>query len=112
MPQDQIREMIRKIYKWLKPGGLFVFGTVPADVEHVLAQWLGTDVIVTESQYADFFREPCRVHDSASEGVCLCAEGGRGRAMQTGGDRRGAPVIRVRKESLNLDKDFLLVGHS
>jgi ubiquinone/menaquinone biosynthesis C-methylase UbiE len=81
MPQDQIREMIRKIYKWLKPGGLFVFGTVPADVEHVPAQWFGRNVIVTsmsESQYADFFRETgfTIVHQKASVFVPKAVEAG------------------------------------
>jgi 2-polyprenyl-3-methyl-5-hydroxy-6-metoxy-1,4-benzoquinol methylase len=60
LPQQQIREMIRNIYEWLKPGGLFLFGTVPADVEHVPAQWLGADTLFTsmsKDQYEESFRE-------------------------------------------------------
>lgn len=41
MSQDQIRETVRKVAAWLRPGGLFVFSTIAADVEHMEQTWLG-----------------------------------------------------------------------
>ncbi|MCJ1366210.1 hypothetical protein MMC16_005336 [Acarospora aff. strigata] len=41
MSQEDIRQMIRKIYDWLKPGGVFVFATVPISSEHYYKLWLG-----------------------------------------------------------------------
>jgi cyclopropane fatty-acyl-phospholipid synthase-like methyltransferase len=89
MPQDQIREMIQKIYNWLKPGGLFAFGTVPADIEHLPAKWLGTDVILTsmsEDQYANCFRETgfTIVHQKASVFVPKAVEAGLCKPEETG----------------------------
>ena len=43
--QDDIRNLFPRIYRWLRPGGFFVFGTVPMDMEHVHIKWLGYDVV-------------------------------------------------------------------
>ncbi|KAL5325321.1 hypothetical protein ACEPPN_006446 [Leptodophora sp. 'Broadleaf-Isolate-01'] len=53
-PQSQIKDMISNIFVWLKPGGLLVFSTIPADVEHFEQTWLGRKGIfssLSESQY-------------------------------------------------------------
>jgi 2-polyprenyl-3-methyl-5-hydroxy-6-metoxy-1,4-benzoquinol methylase len=89
MPQAQIREMIQKIHGWLKPGGFFVFSTVPADIEHLPAQWLGNDVILTsmsEDQYAECFREAGFeiVHQKTSVFVPKAAEAGLCKPEETG----------------------------
>ncbi|XMA19747.1 hypothetical protein WAI453_012538 [Rhynchosporium graminicola] len=39
--QSQIRGLVGKIYVWLKPGGLLVLGTSPANVEDFEQTWLG-----------------------------------------------------------------------
>lgn len=39
--QDEIRQCIQKIYDWLKPGGLFVFMTVPIDANNIEIRWMG-----------------------------------------------------------------------
>ena len=39
--QGQIREYIKRIHAWLKPGGLFVFATVPVKGENVDITWMG-----------------------------------------------------------------------
>ena len=89
MPQAQIRDMIHNIYKWLKPGGFFIFATVPADMEHVPAQWLGTDVVLTsmsEEQYEVSMREAgfTMVHQKASVFVPKAVEAGLCKPEQTG----------------------------
>ena len=45
--QDDIRNFFHRAYKWLRPGGLFVFGTVPVVGENVAIKWLGKDVVVS-----------------------------------------------------------------
>ncbi|KAH6718413.1 S-adenosyl-L-methionine-dependent methyltransferase [Leptodontidium sp. MPI-SDFR-AT-0119] len=47
-------DMISNIFVWLKPGGLLVFSTIPADVEHFEQTWLGRKGIfssLSEAQY-------------------------------------------------------------
>lgn len=44
---DEIRETIQKIFNWLKPGGFFILGTVPVDLEFTSAKWLGKRAILT-----------------------------------------------------------------
>lgn len=39
--QDDIREMIRKIHTWLKPGGVFVFMTALVVGNNVQVSWMG-----------------------------------------------------------------------
>ncbi|KXT15496.1 hypothetical protein AC579_3391 [Pseudocercospora musae] len=39
--QDDIRGFFIRVYRWLKPGGLFVFGTVPLAGNLVPCRWLG-----------------------------------------------------------------------
>ncbi|KAK5164587.1 uncharacterized protein LTR77_009793 [Saxophila tyrrhenica] len=45
--QDQIRENIRRIYHWLKPGGVFVFATVPVAGNNLEIKWMGRPVVVS-----------------------------------------------------------------
>ena len=89
IPQARIRDMIHNIYRWLKPGGLFVFGTAPADVEHAPTQWLGSDVIhssLSESQYEECIRDAgfTIVHQKASVFVPKAVEAGICKPEQAG----------------------------
>jgi ubiquinone/menaquinone biosynthesis C-methylase UbiE len=45
--QDNIREAFQQIYKWLKPGGLFVFATVPVAGNNLEIKWMGRLVVVS-----------------------------------------------------------------
>lgn len=45
--QDEIRSFIAGIYRVLKPGGLFVFSTVPVDGENMQLKWMGRPVVVS-----------------------------------------------------------------
>lgn len=45
--QDQIKENFKKIYDWLKPGGIFVFGTVPVAGNNLEIKWMGRPVKVS-----------------------------------------------------------------
>lgn len=51
--QDDIRAFFRRAIRWLRPGGIFVFGTVPVEGENLPIQWLGRDVIVSSLSAAD-----------------------------------------------------------
>ena len=43
--QADVRAFFPRAYRWLRPGGIFVFGTVPMDLENVQIKWLGRDVV-------------------------------------------------------------------
>jgi SAM-dependent methyltransferase len=43
--QADIQGLFPRVYSWLRPGGVFVFGTVPMDLESVHIKWLGRDVV-------------------------------------------------------------------
>lgn len=45
--QNDIRDFFDRAYRWLHPGGLFVFGTVPVVGENVAIKWLGREVVVS-----------------------------------------------------------------
>jgi 2-polyprenyl-3-methyl-5-hydroxy-6-metoxy-1,4-benzoquinol methylase len=45
--QDEIKGFIKNIYTWLKPGGLFVFATVPLSAESIQIKWMGHPVQVS-----------------------------------------------------------------
>lgn len=45
MSQQDIRDFFPKAMKWLKPGGLLVFGTVPVDKEQWPTRWLARDIV-------------------------------------------------------------------
>ena len=45
--QNQIRQNIKNIYDWLKPGGVFVFGTVPVAGNNLEIKWMGRPVTVS-----------------------------------------------------------------
>lgn len=60
MSQEQIRQMMRNICRWLKPGGLLVFSTIPADVEHFEQSWLGRKAVfssLSEEQFIKLLEE-------------------------------------------------------
>jgi len=42
--QEEIREFIARIYRFLKPGGLFVFATVPFPADNLQTKWMGRPV--------------------------------------------------------------------
>ncbi|KAI9794847.1 MAG: hypothetical protein M1816_002975 [Peltula sp. TS41687] len=44
---DEIRQCIQNIFDWLKPGGVFVFATVPIAAENVEIRFMGKPVIVS-----------------------------------------------------------------
>ena len=47
--QNDIRDVFPRIHRWLKPGGLFVWGTasIGVGVEWMPAKWLGRSVLVS-----------------------------------------------------------------
>ncbi|KAK4499237.1 hypothetical protein PRZ48_009750 [Zasmidium cellare] len=45
MSQQDIRDFFPTAFKWLRPGGLLVFGTVPVDKEHAPARWMAHEII-------------------------------------------------------------------
>lgn len=45
--QEEIKGFIAKIYGLLKPGGLFVFATLPLDVQGVQIKWMGHPMTVS-----------------------------------------------------------------
>lgn len=45
--QDEIRQSIQRIHSWLKPGGSFVFATVPVAVNNVELKWMGRSAVVS-----------------------------------------------------------------
>lgn len=53
--QDDIRRCLAKIYRLLRPGGFFVFATVPEDAESMHIKWMGQSVTVS-SQYLAYSR--------------------------------------------------------
>lgn len=58
--QREIKQVIRKVYHWLREGGLFVFGTAPMDVEGEVIEWMGKPVMVSSlsrSQVLEAVRE-------------------------------------------------------
>ncbi|KPM34298.1 hypothetical protein AK830_g12275 [Neonectria ditissima] len=83
MSQEQIRDTMRSIHGWLKPGGLLVFSTIPADVEHFEQTWLGRKAVfssLSEEQITTLLTELgmrveySRVHNfkpkAAEAGLC------------------------------------------
>lgn len=70
--QDDIRQSIRKIYDWLKPGGVFVYVTVPIVGNNVEFRWMGRPIIdsgFSREDTADLFRKVGFeiVHDGVSK---------------------------------------------
>ena len=58
--QDEIRDVFRKVYGWLKPGGRFVFGTVPVEGNRTEIKWMGRQIVVSSFSVDGFkglFRE-------------------------------------------------------
>ena len=45
--QSEIRDTIRRIHAWLRPGGVFVFATVPIDGNNLDIRWMGRPVVVS-----------------------------------------------------------------
>ncbi|KAK0649187.1 S-adenosyl-L-methionine-dependent methyltransferase [Cercophora newfieldiana] len=51
--QDEIRQVIAKLYAMLKPGGLLVFATVPVEGNNVEIKWMGRPVTVSSLSPGD-----------------------------------------------------------
>lgn len=49
--QEEIKKFIAKIYGLLKPGGLFVFATLPLDVQGLQIKWMGRPLTVSSLEY-------------------------------------------------------------
>ncbi len=47
MPRADLDATLRRIASWLAPGGLFVFATVPFDIEEQEIQWMGQTIRAT-----------------------------------------------------------------
>jgi SAM-dependent methyltransferase len=47
LTQEEIRDSLRKFYDWLKPGGLFVFATVPIAGNQLEMKWMGRPIVVS-----------------------------------------------------------------
>lgn len=45
--QQEIKDTFAKIYQWLKPGGLFIFATVPINGESLDIAWMGRPITVS-----------------------------------------------------------------
>ncbi|KAK0729468.1 S-adenosyl-L-methionine-dependent methyltransferase [Lasiosphaeris hirsuta] len=45
--QDEIRAVLAQVFGFLKPGGLFVWSTVPLDAERADIRWMGKPVTVS-----------------------------------------------------------------
>lgn len=45
--QADIEKFFQRAYGWLRPGGVFVWGTVPVEGENVPLKWMGYEVIVS-----------------------------------------------------------------
>lgn len=53
LKQDEYRATVREIAKLLKPGGFFVFATVPRDGDCLPMKWMGRDWIVSSLSIED-----------------------------------------------------------
>ena len=51
--QEEIRDFIRQIYGWLKPGGVFVFATVPLAGNNLEIKWMGRPIVVSSLEADD-----------------------------------------------------------
>src|SRR5271154_2471461 len=47
LTQEEIRDSFRKFHGWLKPGGLFVFATVPVAGNRLAMKWMGRPIVVS-----------------------------------------------------------------
>ena len=45
--QDEIRQFIQRIHSWLKPGGSFVFATVPVVGNNLEIKWMGKPIVAS-----------------------------------------------------------------
>lgn len=60
MSRQSIRETIQKVYKWLKPGGLFAFLISPGDFDGEPVPFMGQifpESALTVTEYLDILRE-------------------------------------------------------
>ena len=58
--QDEIRQTLQRIYEWLKPGGLFVFATVPVPANNAEIKWMGREIVVSGlgvEEFGQWFRK-------------------------------------------------------
>ncbi|MFG2981739.1 methyltransferase domain-containing protein [Streptomyces sp. NPDC048258] len=56
MPRTDLDATLARIADWLAPGGLFVFATVPFDVEDTEIQWMGQSIRATSYPAETFGR--------------------------------------------------------
>ena len=47
MSRSEIKDTISNIHAWLKPGGFFVFATVPSEANEETITWLGREMVVS-----------------------------------------------------------------
>ena len=45
--QQEIKDTMTKIHQWLKPGGIFIFATVPISGENLEISWMGRPITVS-----------------------------------------------------------------
>ncbi|WP_394828479.1 class I SAM-dependent methyltransferase [Pendulispora albinea] len=57
MSRNEIRASLRRITRWLRPGGSFVFATVPGNDENAPAIFMGQPVICSSYDTEEFLRE-------------------------------------------------------
>ena len=52
--QDEIRQSIQRIHSWLKPGGSFVFATVPVAGNNLEMKWMGKPIVASSLSAEEF----------------------------------------------------------
>jgi SAM-dependent methyltransferase len=60
MTRPRVREAVARISSWIRPGGYFVYGTVPGDFDGTVIEWMGRQVPVTSfvrEEHLDILRE-------------------------------------------------------
>ncbi|MCB5182815.1 class I SAM-dependent methyltransferase [Streptomyces antimicrobicus] len=56
MSRPEVEESLRRIARWIVPGGYFVMATVPGDIEDVEIEWMGHRVRVSSLSAEDYVR--------------------------------------------------------
>lgn len=74
LTQEEIRDSFRKFYDWLKPGGLFVFATVPVAGNKPEIKWMGRPIVVSSFAAEDVVAAVKRrgLKSSRRTPRCLC----------------------------------------
>lgn len=45
--RKEVKEVIGRIYSWIKPGGHFIYATVRADCDQERGEWMGRTIVMT-----------------------------------------------------------------